>query len=749
MTSLPVATYVEVIKKSGLVAAAKLDEALAEHTSERGEPTDSVELARYLEDKGLLTEWQNKKLLEGRHKGFFLGKHKLLRHLGSGGMSSVYLAEHTRLKRLDAVKILPVSRINDSSYLERFQLEARAIASLDHPNIIRVWDVDNEGNVHFMCMEYLEGEDLEKLVKRNGPMTAREAAQSIRQAAAGLAHAHQRGMIHRDIKPGNLFRDQSGTVKVLDLGLARLTGNDKSLTVQHNEKVLGTADYLSPEQALNSHTVDHRTDLYSLGCTLYFLLTGRPPFPDGTLAQRLMKHQVEEPVPESEFRDDIPEALLEIRRTLTAKNPADRYQTAQEVQRVLSDWLEDRTADVSPRPAVRPPRAEEGTVAMRREDTTVTGSGAIASSVAEYDPIAPASSSTHRHRAAPPRRGESNITKEARPIWQNRGVQIGVAASGLLVLGLVAFLMSGSASSSGSDPDTAANTGSDPAAPPAGVDNFVQFDGLPVGNQFTIYGLQVPDRGRYHLTLHVTKAPDAFAVAPMIDGEQLGEPVSVGSTSQPGGWTHDMGIHELAPQTPVTVSTFWGRGPDAIEPTSLEFTSKWHWVGPFNLSGLGAFASTKYPVEEQPIDLEATFDVKNNQRAGWKEADLYNEKTHKLNDKFGKGGTYNDNVIYYFYRSFNSPKAGTLRANFKRDDAIAIWLNGERVAIDPNNGGFDSRPELGVTLNLRQGKNDLLMKLGQGSGEWGFGMYLKDTAGKPRTPSPGDFMFGVSYEAAE
>ena len=285
---------------------------------------------------GLLTRWQSDNLLKGRHKGFFLGKYKLLGHLGTGGMSSVYLAQHVLMNRRVAIKVLPKTRVNDSSYLARFHLEAQAAARLDHANIVRVYDVDSQvdddGATHYIIMEYVEGRDLHNIVRQDGPLEYRLAANYIAQAAAGLEHAHEAGLIHRDIKPANLLVDLKGTVKVLDLGLAKFSDTDKaSLTIAHDENVLGTADYLPPEQAINSHTVDHRADIYSLGCTFYYVLTGHAPFPEGSLSQRLLYHQTQMPASISIDRPDVPRDLAEICVKMIQKLPQNRYARAGDV----------------------------------------------------------------------------------------------------------------------------------------------------------------------------------------------------------------------------------------------------------------------------------------------------------------------------------------------------------------------------------------------------------------------------------
>ena len=358
----------ELVEKSGLIEAGSLTKALADFETEAGPEgkSDGGKFLEYLQRVGLVTEWQAEKLQQGRHKGFFLGNYKLLRHLGSGGMSAVFLAEHKHMRQRRAIKVLPQARVNDSSYLGRFYREARAAAALDHPNIVRAYDVDNDGDNHFLVMEFVEGNDLQKIVSSGGVLPYETAAEYMRQAASGLAHAHQVGLIHRDIKPANLLVDPKGTVKVLDMGLARFADDDvqASLTKMHDENVLGTADYLSPQQAIDSHNADARADIYSLGCTLYFSLTGHPPFNEGTLTQRLLMHQQKEPPAITVDRPDAPRDLLAICKRMMAKKLEERYQTAVEVEQALTQWLVDRGAmrpgqgnsfAAAPNPANRPP----------------------------------------------------------------------------------------------------------------------------------------------------------------------------------------------------------------------------------------------------------------------------------------------------------------------------------------------------------------------------------------------------------
>lgn len=340
----------EYLRRSKLVADGRLDEVVAEIEAQHDGvlPDDATEVTKVLVERNLLSQWQADNLLRGKYKGYFLGKYKLLGFLGSGGMSSVYLAEHTLMRRKQAIKVLPRKRLTDTSYLERFKLEALATAALDHPNIVRAYDIDNEGDVHYLVMEYVPGRDLQTLVSSQGPLDCREAASYIAQAAEGLQHAHDAGLIHRDVKPANLLLDENGRIKILDLGLALFSrGDEASLTLMHNENVLGTADYLAPEQALSSHDVDSRADIYGLGCTLYYVLTGHPPFPEGTLAQRIAKHQTKMPPDIREDRPDCPANLVSICFKMMQKDPKHRYQTMRDVALTLKAWCDQATAAIA------------------------------------------------------------------------------------------------------------------------------------------------------------------------------------------------------------------------------------------------------------------------------------------------------------------------------------------------------------------------------------------------------------------
>ncbi|HMP78015.1 MAG TPA: serine/threonine-protein kinase [Pirellulaceae bacterium] len=334
----------EALRRSQLIGDTRLKQIVAEcRPSADNKLPDLEQLSKFLLASGDVTAWQLDKLRAGKHRGFFLGQYKLLKLLGAGGMSTVYLAQHKLSGHHRAIKVLPKQRAADKSYLERFYREGRAAASLNHPHIVRIYDLASEGELHYMVMEYVDGMDLHQKIKREGPMNYDLALDCVRQAAEGLAQAHSQNIVHRDIKPANLLINAQGTVKILDLGLALMREETESLTLLHNERVMGTADFLAPEQALDSHNVDPRADIYSLGCTLYYLLTGHPPFPTGTIPQRIAAHQSREPSPIRLDRQDCPEPIAELVARMMRKKTEDRFQSCQEVVAAIRQLAKGRS----------------------------------------------------------------------------------------------------------------------------------------------------------------------------------------------------------------------------------------------------------------------------------------------------------------------------------------------------------------------------------------------------------------------
>ncbi len=302
-------------------------------------PDEPTKLAAVLIRDNVLTKFQAKLLLAGRHRGFKLGSYLIRDRIGQGGTGTVYLAQHLSLRRLVALKVLAVTEITNRVAIERFSREARAAAALDHPNIVHIFDVGQQGTVHFLAMEYIDGQTLDHLVTTTGPLPWPRAVAYVLDAAAGLQHAHEKGFIHRDIKPSNLILADDGTVKILDMGLARsFEPADKLTELLDKGAVLGTADYIAPEQAMNHPDLDIRADIYSLGATLFALVTGRPPF-QGSTAQKLIQHQMNAAPAIGVLVKAFPPGLAKIVAKMLAKKPADRYRTPAEVIAALKPWL--------------------------------------------------------------------------------------------------------------------------------------------------------------------------------------------------------------------------------------------------------------------------------------------------------------------------------------------------------------------------------------------------------------------------
>jgi WD40 repeat protein/tRNA A-37 threonylcarbamoyl transferase component Bud32 len=289
------------------------------------------------------------------------GDYDLLQELGHGGMGVVYKARQRRLDRLVALKIIRPERISEKAILQRFEREIRAAARLAHPNIVTIHDASEVDGVPFLAMEYLEGLNFVRMIRQHGVLVVRDACECARQTAVGLQHIFERGLIHRDIKPSNLILSNHGLVKILDLGLARCFTANNDDTLTRTDAMLGTPDYVAPEQAEDARNADIRSDLYGLGCTLYFLLAGEVPYPGGTALQKLDRHRFGTPRPVQECRPEVPPNIAAVVARLMAKRPADRYQTPAEVVAALEECLraaERRVAgDSSPRQP-RPPVKE-------------------------------------------------------------------------------------------------------------------------------------------------------------------------------------------------------------------------------------------------------------------------------------------------------------------------------------------------------------------------------------------------------
>ncbi|HEY7315595.1 MAG TPA: serine/threonine-protein kinase [Gemmataceae bacterium] len=355
-------TFLNRLRRSKLLTEARLARVLRKlPATNRGRV-----LARILVEKELLTRFQAEQLLAGRTAGFQLGQYRILDQLGRGGMGRVFKAEHRTLKRLVALKVLAPNLLQSERARELFLREVRAAAQLVHPNVVTAFDANEEAGRYYLALEYIDGPNLDQLVRKQGPLPVGLACDCIKQAANGLQAAHLRGMVHRDIKPANILvqrhgqqEHSPGLVKISDFGLARLHApemppnapNHAGTILTRQDTVMGTPDFLSPEQARDMHRADIRSDLYSLGCTFYYLLTGRVVFPGGTALEKLIRHGAETPTPLAELRPDVPAAVVEIVQRLLAKRPKDRYQTPAELAAALEPFAVSGPTPWAPPPS--------------------------------------------------------------------------------------------------------------------------------------------------------------------------------------------------------------------------------------------------------------------------------------------------------------------------------------------------------------------------------------------------------------
>jgi serine/threonine protein kinase len=335
---------------SGLVTQSQLEEAAA-RCNQASEGTvaiaeiDDKQLSQQLVEMGVLTRYQADQILAGRTK-FKLGPYIVTDWIGQGGMGQVYKAVHQVMGRESAVKVLPLHKATPDS-ITNFNREIRMQAQLDHPNLVRAFDAGHDGNVHFLVTEYVPGTDLRRYVRSQGSMPVQQAANVILQAARALEYAHSRGLIHRDVKPGNILVTPDGIAKVSDLGLAGFLNSSEQ--DPRAGKIVGTADYIAPELIRSPGDVSAASDIYSLGCTLYYAVCGKVPFPGGTTKEKARRHCEETPWHPRRFKPEIPEEFVEIVADMMEKNPQDRIQTANDVILRLEPWAANATPIVAKR----------------------------------------------------------------------------------------------------------------------------------------------------------------------------------------------------------------------------------------------------------------------------------------------------------------------------------------------------------------------------------------------------------------
>jgi formylglycine-generating enzyme required for sulfatase activity/serine/threonine protein kinase len=327
-----------------LLASHLLDEDQVATLDQGGQSPE--ELARHLTVRGLLTPYQAEQLLEGNVSGLRLGPYLLLEPLGKGGMGEVFKARHQNLQRLTAIKIIRPEHLNHPDSILRFRREAQAAARLHHPNIVTIYDADRVGNTHFLAMEYVPGTDLGRLLKEQGPLPLAVACEYVRQAALGLQHAHEQGLVHRDLKPQNLMVTRAGpgrpaVIKITDFGLARFASeatDEAGLTP--TGQWMGTPEFIAPEQARDSKSADIRADIFSLGCTLFRLLTGESAFPGQTSAEKISARLVGDPLPLHVLKPQTDPALEAVLTRMMARDVSARYQTPAEVAETLRPFCQ-------------------------------------------------------------------------------------------------------------------------------------------------------------------------------------------------------------------------------------------------------------------------------------------------------------------------------------------------------------------------------------------------------------------------
>jgi serine/threonine protein kinase len=332
-------SFLQVVVRSGLLDSEQLEEVVRAAPAVHRDNPEAM--AEHLIKVGKLSRFQASKLLKGAFVGLVLGPYQVLSPLGRGGMGTVYLARDSRNRKLVALKALsPKKAREEDRVLARFRREMILSRQVSHPNLAQTYEAGVSQDVYYIAMEYIPGRNLYRLVTQDGPLAIPRAARLFAEVAHGLDHAHLRGLIHRDLKPSNIIITPNDHAKVLDLGLALIQGElvtDKTV-VGGQGYVVGSFDYLAPEQAEDATKVDSRSDIYSLGCTLYYALTGRPPFPGGSSQEKVNRHRGEEPPPIERLNPHVPLGFASLIRKMMAKKPDQRPPSADAVRTELMPW---------------------------------------------------------------------------------------------------------------------------------------------------------------------------------------------------------------------------------------------------------------------------------------------------------------------------------------------------------------------------------------------------------------------------
>tara|TARA_B100000676_G_scaffold309697_1_gene374018 strand:+ start:320 stop:1693 length:1374 start_codon:yes stop_codon:yes gene_type:complete len=437
---------------SDLVTQEQMDDALQSLRQARKSETDSAEvevlemdisdgqLAEQLVYNGVISAYQAEQLKSGRTK-FNLGPYIITDWIGQGGMGQVFKGEHVVLGRVSAIKVLPLDKTTDYA-ISNFHREIKLQAQMDHPNLVRAYDAGHDGKVHFLVTEYVPGRDLRRLIRNQGKLTLAEAAGVIMGVSRGLHYAHQQGLIHRDIKPGNILVTEDGTAKLSDLGLSGFVDND--IEDPRAGKIVGTADYLAPELIRNPREVSTVTDIYSLGCTLYYSITGKVPFPGGSAKEKARRHLNEHPWHPRQFNPDVTEEFVELIADMMEKDPQKRIQSADEVANRLEPWASEithlHTSELLETPWQAPavPVDAAGNVAPASDMHETQPDGYVESSEALVGTESGASQETlnsHSRDVSPP---PMTWVPEPEPVWEwTIGKALAIAIPVSIIVGML------------------------------------------------------------------------------------------------------------------------------------------------------------------------------------------------------------------------------------------------------------------------------------------------------------------------
>jgi serine/threonine protein kinase len=421
--------FLQHLLRSGILDREQLKAALATAPSDvKAKENVAGALADFLVKTGKLSRFQARKLLNGAYRGLVLGPYQILAPLGKGGMGTVYMVRDGRDGRLIALKILSSRRAREQGRARsRFLREMDLSKRVSHPNLALTYEVGTLQDVYYIAMEFIPGKSLYRVVQEGGPLTAARAARLLAEVASALEHAHEKGLIHRDLKPSNVMVTPNDHAKVLDLGLAFEQGEKADIEVVGGYGyIVGTMDYISPEQSLDPTNVDARSDIYSLGCTLYYTLSGQPPFPGGTSVEKRHRHRTEEPAPLGQLRPGLPAPFVDLVHGMMAKDPALRPPTARAVREQLLAWAKEDTT----LPMDRPNDTNYRIAVAALKDASAD------SDLLDEIPGAPGSASVEAARLGS---GDNTGSQSALPVWALLALILGVPALAVVLSFCVAM----------------------------------------------------------------------------------------------------------------------------------------------------------------------------------------------------------------------------------------------------------------------------------------------------------------------